>query len=154
MCGRLQQPCVGRGWTITDAEAAAESAVWYGVPPEDEDAPEQEQAAAEQDVEAALSAPKGKSVGGRWQPADTKRPPHAVDGLQWKASTGVGYKPIIHQRKFPVGSDAKDGFQAPPHPCHTRCRSTARPELGRQKRSHSCRRVPANHAHAQAVASD
>ena len=102
-----------RGWTITDAEAAAESAVWYGVPPEDEDAPEQEQAAAEQDVEAALEAPKGKVVSGRWQPADTKRPPHAVDDLQWKTSTGAGYKPIIHPRKFPMGSNAKDGFQAP-----------------------------------------
>ena len=103
-----------RGWVITDREAQDETVEWYEEPPADEDVQEQEQEAAAAEVDEAESAPKGKSVAGRWVAADVKRPPHAVDGLQWKLSKGgCGFKPTIHPRKFPAGSDAKEGFQAP-----------------------------------------
>ena len=106
---------VVRGWTITEREAHAEDAEWYEDPPADEDEAEQEQAAAAaaEDTNEQM-APKGKMVAGRWQPADTPRPPHAVDSLQWRvARAGTGVTPIVHPRVLPDGSSATNGFQAP-----------------------------------------
>jgi hypothetical protein len=109
-------------WLITDEEAAASDAEWYE-DRESSDASETEQPAAPVGCGKApkqratnSAEPKGKVENGRWRPAEATKTSHPVDNATWKRATAAAaasYKPVVHARSFPSGSDAKEGFQAP-----------------------------------------
>ena len=119
---------VVKQWLISDDEALDPKSDWYEDPDESdddsdvEDGDEAEGGANARRAPAARrrvdepGAPRGSVKGNRWQPAEARKTPHAVDNIVWRKATGAvpSHKPKVFARKLPPG--VSEGLQQPlPH---------------------------------------
>lgn len=116
---------VVKQWLISDDEALDPKSDWYEDPDESdddsdvEDGDEAEGGANARRAPAARrrvdepGAPRGSVKGNRWQPAEARKTPHAVDNIVWRKATGAvpSHKPKVFARKLPPG--VSEGLQQP-----------------------------------------